>query len=111
MEILNRTTQTHNETPSQVLAREDILMLRRLVRDVPIAPHIQEHAAKLVLGTHPDSEWATDEVRKYVRYGASPRGAQALDFGGQSARAYWKRAFMWRRKTSNLSRVRPCAIA
>ena len=78
MEILNRTTQTHSETPSQVLAREDIMMLRRLVRDVPIAPHIQEHAVKLTLGTHPDSEWATDEVRKYVRYGASPRGAQAL---------------------------------
>ena len=78
MEILNRTTQTHTDTPSQVLAREDIMMLRRLVRDVPIAPHIQEHAVKLTLGTHPDSEWATDEVRKYVRYGASPRGAQAL---------------------------------
>ncbi len=78
MEILNRTTQTHSATPSQVLAREDIMMLRRLVRDVPIAPHIQEHAVKLTLGTHPDSEWATDEVKKYVRYGASPRGAQAL---------------------------------
>jgi len=48
------------------------------VREVPVAPHIQEHAVHLVLGTHPDTEYATDSVRKYVRYGSSPRGAQAL---------------------------------
>jgi MoxR-like ATPase len=78
MEILNRTTTGYNEQPQKVLSSEEILLLRKLVREVPIAPHIQEHAVKLVLATHPDSEFATENVKKYVRYGASPRGAQAL---------------------------------
>ena len=78
VEIMARTTRNESPTLRQVLAREDILMLRRLVREVPIAPHVQEHAVKLVLGTHPDNELATPEVQKYVRYGSSPRGAQAL---------------------------------
>ncbi len=78
MEILNRTTTGYNEKPEKVLSSQEILLLRKLVREVPIAPHIQEHAVKLVLATHPDSEFATENVKKYVRYGASPRGAQAL---------------------------------
>jgi MoxR-like ATPase len=78
VEIMARTTQSRTPDVRQVLAREDILMLRGLVREVPIAPHVQEHAVKLVLGTHPESEFATENVKKYVRYGASPRGAQAL---------------------------------
>lgn len=76
--IMERTTRGEFEAPEKVLGREDILTLRRLVREVPIAPHIQEYAVKLTLGTHPDSEFATDRIKQFVRYGASPRGAQAL---------------------------------
>ena len=76
--IMERTTRGDIELPENVLGRDDILRLRRLVREVPIAPHIQEYAVKLTLGTHPDSEFATDRIKQFVRYGASPRGAQAL---------------------------------
>lgn len=78
MEILNRTTTGFNDQPEPVLSASEILLLRKLVREVPVAPHIQEHALHLVLGSHPDSEYATENVKKFVRYGASPRGAQAL---------------------------------
>jgi MoxR-like ATPase len=78
VEIMDRTTRGRGDTPDKVLDGEGIMMLRRLVREVPIAPHVQEHAVRLVLGTHSDSEFATNEVKQYVRYGSSPRGAQAL---------------------------------
>lgn len=78
LQILNRTTGGEGGQPQPVIDAEGILALRRLVREVPVAPHVQEHAVHLVLGTHPDNEFATDEVKQYVRYGSSPRGAQAL---------------------------------
>lgn len=78
IEIINRTTTNESAGVERVLASEEIMLLRRLVREVPVAPHIQEHAVHLVLGTHPDTEYATDSVRRYVRYGSSPRGAQSL---------------------------------
>lgn len=78
VEIMQRTTQDNAQTPDKVLSRDDIMMLRRIVREVPIAPHIQEYAVRLTLGTHPDNEFATESIRKFVRYGSSPRGAQAL---------------------------------
>jgi len=83
MQILNRTTGGEDDRPEEVLGGEDILRLRHLVREVPIAPHIQEHAVHLVLGTHPDTEFANATVRQFVRYGASPRGAQALILAGK----------------------------
>jgi MoxR-like ATPase len=52
--------------------------MRRLVREVIIAPHVEEMVADLLLRTHPDGEDAPESVRKYVRFGASPRGAQAM---------------------------------
>jgi MoxR-like ATPase len=82
-EILDRTTSTENDHPQQVLDAAGIMALRRLVREVPIAPHVQEHAVRLTLATHPDSEYATEDVQKFVRYGASPRGAQALILSGK----------------------------
>ncbi len=78
IEILNRTTTGFDDAPEPVLSAEEILKLRQLVREVPVAPHVQEHAIRLVLGTHPDSEHATEDVKNFVRYGSSPRGAQAL---------------------------------
>jgi MoxR-like ATPase len=81
--ILNRTTGSNGEQPQPVVDAAGIMALRRLVREVPVAPHIQEHAVRLVLGTHPDHEFATENVRKFVHYGASPRGAQALILAGK----------------------------
>jgi MoxR-like ATPase len=52
--------------------------LIQTARAVPVATHVKEYAVRLLLATHPDQEDAPDSVRKYVRYGASPRGLQAL---------------------------------
>jgi MoxR-like ATPase len=83
LQILNRTTGNETDKPQPVIDSAGILALRRLVREVPVAPHVQEHAIRLVLGTHPDSEFATESVKQFVRYGASPRGAQALVLAGK----------------------------
>ena len=56
-----------------------------LVRELPTATHLLRYAATLVEATHPDSPMAPDMVRRYVRNGASPRGAQAMILGGKAA--------------------------
>ena len=56
----------------------EVLAWRRFVRDVALAPHVADYATRLVLATHPEDPSATDSVRKYVRFGSSPRGAQGL---------------------------------
>jgi MoxR-like ATPase len=55
----------------------------RLAREVPVASHVHEYAVSLVLATHPEREDAPPPVKKYVRYGASPRGLQSLVIAGQ----------------------------
>jgi MoxR-like ATPase len=52
--------------------------MAELAREVPIASHVMERAVALVLASHPDRDQAPDEVRRYVRWGSSPRGLQAL---------------------------------
>ena len=44
-----------------------------------LAPEVRSYALRLVLATHPESEFATPKVTRYVRYGASPRGGQAIE--------------------------------
>ena len=54
-----------------------ILEMRALARDVPVARHVQDYAIRILEGTHPDREGAPEMVQRFVRFGASPRGAQA----------------------------------
>jgi MoxR-like ATPase len=75
--ILDRTTGAADPTVRAVLGRERVLELRDLVRQVPIARPIQDFAVRLVEATHPDRSTVA-RVRKLVRYGSSPRGAQAV---------------------------------
>ncbi|MBQ1925253.1 MAG: MoxR family ATPase [Proteobacteria bacterium] len=77
-EILKRTTAGKSPKVSAVMSKEEILSLRALAAEVPIADHVQDYALKLVLGTHPEIEGATKMVKQYVRFGSSPRGAQAV---------------------------------
>jgi len=81
-DILNRTTQNTSGSVNPVLTGPQIMDMRRMVRDVPMAPHVQEYVVKLVLATHPDGQ-ANVLANKYVRYGSSPRGAQTLVLGGK----------------------------
>ena len=81
--ILNRTTRTDEPMPERVLAGPQILEMRETVLAIPIARPVQEYAVRLVLATHPDTPEAHSITNQYVRYGASPRGAQALVMGGK----------------------------
>jgi MoxR-like ATPase len=82
-EILDRTTRNEVPTVDRVVEGAQLLEMRRTVREVPIAKPVQSYAIRLVLGSHPNSPHATAMVNKYVRYGASPRAAQALVVGGK----------------------------
>src|SRR5262245_3720224 len=76
-EILNRTTREHLPAISTV-PLESLESLRELVRAVPVVREIEARAVQLVLATHPERSEAVPLAKKFVRYGASPRGAQAL---------------------------------
>jgi len=76
--ILERTTDRNEVKLSPILDGAKILSYQQLVKDVVAAPHVKDYASRLTWATHPESEIAPDVVKKYVRFGASPRGAQAL---------------------------------
>jgi len=76
--ILDRTTSTAYPHAEAVCSGDRILEMRRLARQIPIADEVRKLAINIVLATHPENEIATDKVRRYVRYGSSPRGAQSL---------------------------------
>ncbi|MAJ27894.1 AAA family ATPase [bacterium TMED181] len=82
-EVLTRTTGQHVAEVEPVLNGDRILEHRQSVRRVEAAPHVQDFAVRMLLATHPDSEFATEEVQKWVRYGASPRGVQSLLLGAK----------------------------
>jgi MoxR-like ATPase len=81
IEVIDRTTGKETPQPQQVLTGPQILEMRALAREVPIASHVKEFVARLVLATHPAEGSAV--ARKYLRYGSSPRGAQALVRAGK----------------------------
>jgi len=83
--ILDRTTVAEEPQASPVLDGPATLKYQRLVRDVVVAPHVRDYAARIVLATHPESEHAIDVTNKYVRYGGSPRAAQTLILAGKVA--------------------------
>ncbi|HEX2517685.1 MAG TPA: MoxR family ATPase [Chloroflexota bacterium] len=76
--ILDRTTSDVAPDVRAVARAQDILRLQDLVKQVPIAEHVKQYAARLVMATHPDGQEAPRSSREYVRFGASPRGAIAL---------------------------------
>ncbi|CEK13027.1 AAA family ATPase [Chthonomonas calidirosea] len=76
--IVDRTTGEKTEAVRPVLDGPTILQWRQLARAVPIAPNVQEFALRLILGTHPTNDEAPRMVKQFVRFGSSPRGAQAL---------------------------------
>jgi MoxR-like ATPase len=81
--IMDRTTGSETVTASKVCTADEIVEMQRLARAVPIAPHVTAYAVSLLAATHPDQPRAPGLVRDYVRYGGSPRGAQALVTAGK----------------------------
>jgi MoxR-like ATPase len=76
MEVIDRTTGKDAPVAQAILTGKEIQEMRALAKEVPIASHVKEFAARLVLATHPGEGSAI--ARKYLRYGSSPRGAQSI---------------------------------
>jgi MoxR-like ATPase len=77
-EILVRTTTTWEPTVEHVTDGQVLMAMQHVARDLLIASHVMDYAARLVMATHPRLPNSPEAVRQYVRYGASPRAAQGL---------------------------------
>jgi MoxR-like ATPase len=82
LEIARRTTGSDTPQLKVVAGAETILAAQNVAREVPIAEHVLAYAGKLITATHPDRT-ELDSVRRYVRFGASPRGLQTLVLAGK----------------------------
>jgi MoxR-like ATPase len=76
--ILDRTTESVKPKVEPIFDGERILTLSRLVRQIPVASEVRRYAIAVVMSTHPDNELAAPMTKQFVRYGSSPRGAQAV---------------------------------
>jgi len=84
VEILARTTGADVARAGIAATGEAIIAMGDLARRVPVPSHVGEYVARLVVATHPESDQAPEMVQRYVRYGSSPRGAQALILGAKT---------------------------
>ena len=81
--ILDWTTESSNESASAVLDGQRIRDMSRIARTIPISDEVRRYGIALVLATHPDHELVAEPTKKFVRFGASPRGIQALILGAK----------------------------
>src|SRR5260370_2064041 len=82
-EVLNPTTTRARAQVQKVLEHDTLIELMALVREVPVASHVQDYAVRLVLATHPKTDTASPIASQYLRFGSSPRGAQTLILAGK----------------------------
>ena len=78
VDIVKMTQVTLDEVAEAVVGGDEILAMRKLAAEVPVMDEVMSYAVNLVSGTHPELEKTTEVAKKYIRYGASPRAAQAL---------------------------------
>ena len=76
--IIERTTKGVHVQADKVMDGTEILQWQQLVREVILAPHVQDYIARLTLATHPDGPFSVPITNQYLRWGSSPRGAQTL---------------------------------
>jgi MoxR-like ATPase len=76
--IIDRTTKNEKIEPSKVMDGAEIVKWQGLIREVILAPHVQDYAVRLTLATHPEGPHALPITNQYLRWGSSPRGAQTL---------------------------------
>jgi len=76
--IIDRTTKGTMVQPDKVMDGQEIIQWQQLVREVILAPHVQDYIARLTLATHPQGPFAVPITNQYIRWGSSPRGAQTL---------------------------------
>ncbi len=83
VEISRRTTGFQEPVLSPLLHGEELMRLQRELAGLPVADPVARYASQLILGTHPETPGVLPEIRRYVSYGASPRGLQALIRGAR----------------------------
>jgi len=105
--IMDRTTGAALPQATPVMDGPRVMELRALVREVPIAPHVREYALSMVLASHPGSPHASDQTNRFVRYGASPRGGQALILAGKVAALLDGR---WNVSFEDIQKAAPAAL-
>ncbi len=76
--IIDRTTKGTRIEPEKVMDGSEIVQWQQLVREVILAPHVQDYVARVTLATHPDGPYSVPITNQYLRWGSSPRGAQTL---------------------------------
>ena len=76
--IVKNTTSYINNSVSEVLSSSEILKIQNLIRQIPVADNVVEYAVKLVAKTRPDSDFAPNDIKKYLSWGAGPRASQFL---------------------------------
>lgn len=81
--IIERTTGTESPVADVVANGQDVIRMGQLALSTPLPSHLVDYVARLIVATHPQDPKANDIVKAYVRYGASPRGAQALIIGAK----------------------------
>ncbi|HZH07500.1 MAG TPA: MoxR family ATPase [Lautropia sp.] len=82
-DIIDRTTLAEEPAVARVLDQGEVLDMRQTARNIPIARPVQDYAIRMALATRPEAAQAHPMVKRFVRYGASPRGAQALVLGAK----------------------------
>jgi len=82
-EIISKTTEDYQYELKGVIGAKSILEMKSLVKQVPVATHVKDYAIRLVLASHPDNALATEQVKEFVLFGASPRGVQSLILAGK----------------------------
>ncbi len=102
--VIERTTGSHTATASPVCDGPTLQQMIDLTREVPVPDHVVRHAVDLVVASHPEAETAPEAVTRYVRYGASPRGVQAMILAGKA------RAVMDGRPSVSIEDVRAGAV-
>ena len=81
--ILDRTTTGYKAEIKPVMTGKEILGAQNLVRRVVMAPHVQDYAIRATMASHPNGPYAVEATNKYVRWGVSPRAAQAVTLGAK----------------------------
>ena len=76
--ILDQTTGVETPRAQKVMNGQQIIEVQRLAAEIPVPDHVRDAVSSLILATHPETEGALNTVKRYVRYGSSPRGGQAL---------------------------------
>ncbi|MBI3988278.1 MAG: MoxR family ATPase [candidate division NC10 bacterium] len=82
-EIVERTTKAEEVSVKKVMGAEEVEAMKAFIREIPIASHVKAYASRLILTTHPETPSSPELVKRFVRYGSSPRGAQALVLAGK----------------------------